>query len=181
MIVERGLGYVPAEERKKEKLDVGLIAIDSIFTPIRKIDFDVEDMRVGDRTNFNKLKISIETDGSIDPEVAFLDAVDILVNQFSQIKRSDDKEEEGDSESSETEEKETEEDGKKEDAGKIKVSTLDLSTRTLTALENSSVKTVAGLIKNTESDILGFEGMGEKGVSEIKSAIADLGVSLKSE
>ena len=178
LIVESGLGYVPVEERKQGKLDVGLIAIDAIFTPIRKINYDVEDMRVGDRTDFNKLKITIETDGTIDPENAFYDAIDILVSQFSAIQRSSKIDyvsnvvEEDNQDS--LDEKET-----KEDVVKIKVSDLDLSSRTIGALESSSIKTVAGLIKKSESDILSLEGMGEKGLSEIKKALKKLGVSLK--
>ncbi len=181
LIVESGLGYVPVEERKQGKLDVGLIAIDAIFTPIRKINYDVEDMRVGDRTDFNKLKITIETDGTIDPEDAFYDAIDILVSQFSAIQRSSkvdyvsnvvEEDNQDDQDSVDNEEK-------KEDIGKIKVSDLDLSSRTIGALESSSIKTVAGLIKKSESDILSLEGMGEKGLSEIKKALKKLGVSLK--
>lgn len=176
LTIERGMGYVPVEERKKEKLEVGLIAVDAIFTPIRKINYEVEDMRVGDRTDFNKLKVSIVTDGTIDPEDAFYKAIDILVAQFSQLTK------EGKIEVKEESSSETAaEEEKKEDAGKIKVSDLDLSSRVKTALEDSGIKTVAGLVKKTESAILDIEGMGEKGVSEIKSILKDLGVSLKEE
>ena len=180
MTVEKGLGYVPAEESKKEKLDVGLIAVDSIFTPIRKINYDVEDMRVGDKTNFNKVKVSIETDGSISPEDAFYYAVDLLVGQFSQLKRDMVLEEDAASEevSSDEEEKGS---VKKDDAVKTKIADLDISTRSMSALENASIKTVAGLIKKSESDILELEGMGEKGLLEIKDALKTLGVSLKEE
>ncbi len=182
MIVEKGMGYVPVEERKKEKLDIGLIAVDAIFTPIRKISYDVEDMRVGDRTDFNRLILNIETDGSIDPEDAFYDAVDILVGQFSKLQRESSIEAVEESFSGDEkiqEDQSTKEESPQEDVGKIKVSDLDLSSRTINALENSSIKTVAGLIKKTESDILGLEGMGQKGLDEIKSALKKLGVSLK--
>lgn len=76
--VSLGVGYEPIERRRKDKLQVGSIAVDAIYTPIRKIKFSVENMRVGDRTDFNKLVFDIETDGSIRPEVAFKKAVDIL-------------------------------------------------------------------------------------------------------
>jgi len=184
MIVEKGLGYVPAEESKKEKLEVGLIAVDSIFTPIRKINYDVKDMRVGDKTNFNKVKVSIETDGSIDPEDAFYYAVDLLVGQFSQLKREsleNAKEVIAEIEGFEEKEEPEKENEEKEDSKKIKIADLDISGRTIAALENSSIKTVAGLIKKTESDILELEGMGEKGLSEIKKTLADLNLALKEE
>jgi len=80
--IQNGLGYMPVEQRKKEKLEIGAIAVDAIFGPIRKINYEVENMRVGDRTDFNRLKIDIETDGSITPEEAFSKAADILVDHF---------------------------------------------------------------------------------------------------
>lgn len=76
--VSPGVGYEPIERRRKDKLPIGSIAIDAIYTPIRKIKFTVVNMRVGDRTDFNKLVFDIETDGSIRPEVAFKKAIDIL-------------------------------------------------------------------------------------------------------
>ncbi|MEK7453082.1 MAG: DNA-directed RNA polymerase subunit alpha [Patescibacteria group bacterium] len=177
MTVERGLGYIPVEVSKKHKLDVGVIAVDSIFTPIKKIDYDVEDMRVGDRTDFNKLKITIDTDGSIDPEDAFYNAVDILIGQFSNLKKESIdllpiQEIESDQNSDYV-------DKSKNDPTKMKVSELDLSTRTISALEDSSIKSVSGLIKKTESAILDLDGMGEKGLSEIKKALKDLDLELK--
>ncbi len=78
-----GLGYVLVEQRKKEKLTIGSIAIDAIFSPIKKVNYEIENMRVGDRTDFNRLRIDIETDGSISPEEAFQKAARILVNHFS--------------------------------------------------------------------------------------------------
>ncbi len=184
MIVEKGLGYVPAEDSKKEKLEVGLIAVDSIFTPIRKINYDVKDMRVGDKTNFNKVQVSIETDGSIDPEDAFYYAVDLLVGQFSQLKK--DSEIEGTEEvvdkfknPNEVDFKKESSNSKKEDFMKMKISDLDISNRTISVLEGASIKTVAGLIKKSESDILELEGMGEKGLSEIKSILDTFSLTLK--
>ena len=83
VLVEKGLGYEPAEQRRKEKLEVGEIAIDAIFTPVRKVNFIVENMRVGDRTDYDLLKIEIETDGTITPEQAISSASEILVKHFS--------------------------------------------------------------------------------------------------
>ena len=80
--VDSGLGYVPVEKRKKEKLEIGVIAVDANFTPIRKINYEIENMRVGDRTDFNRLIIDIETDGSLTPEEAFSKAAEILVEHF---------------------------------------------------------------------------------------------------
>lgn len=83
ILVEKGVGYLPREARKKEKLEVGVIPLDAIFTPIKRVSIKVEDMRVGDRTDFNKLFLEIETDGTIIPEEAFYQSADILVKHFS--------------------------------------------------------------------------------------------------
>ena len=84
--VERGIGYVPSEEREKEKQEIGSIALDAIFTPIRRVSSRVENMRVGDRTDFNRLTLEIETDGTLTPEEAFYQAVDVLLKQFELVK-----------------------------------------------------------------------------------------------
>jgi len=77
-----GLGYLPVEQRKKDKISVGHIAIDAIFTPIKKVNYEIENMRVGERTDFDRLIIDLETDGSINPEEAMQRAAQILVNHF---------------------------------------------------------------------------------------------------
>lgn len=81
--VEKGIGYLPREARKKEKLEIGNIPLDAIFTPIRKVAFRVENMRVGERTDFDRLFLEVETDGTISPEEAFYQASDVLVKHFS--------------------------------------------------------------------------------------------------
>ncbi|MBI2669643.1 MAG: DNA-directed RNA polymerase subunit alpha [Candidatus Yanofskybacteria bacterium] len=80
--IERGIGYVPAEQRQKEKLNVGKIAIDGIFTPIKNVNFTVENIRVGQRTDYNKVLLDIETDGSMSPEEALKKSSQILIDHF---------------------------------------------------------------------------------------------------
>lgn len=80
--IKTGLGYVPVEQRKKDKLEIGAIALDAIYTPIKRVNYEVENMRVGDKTDFNRVKIDIETDGTIEPEEAFNRAANILLEQF---------------------------------------------------------------------------------------------------
>ena len=84
--VEKGIGYVPAEERKKEKQEIGSITLDAIFTPIKRVSSKVENMRVGDRTDFNRVTLEIETDGALTPEEAFFQATEILLKQFEVVK-----------------------------------------------------------------------------------------------
>ena len=81
--IEQGVGYSPTEEREQKKAEVGVIPIDAIFTPVKKVSFHVENMRVGKRTDFDRLKIEIETDGTISPEEALKQASEILLNHFS--------------------------------------------------------------------------------------------------
>lgn len=85
LTVEKGLGYVPVEVRKVEKLPVGVIAIDAIFTPVTNVNFVVENMRVGERTDFNRVKLTIETDGSVKPSVALHKAANILKDHFAKV------------------------------------------------------------------------------------------------
>lgn len=82
LTVERGIGYVPVEHKQKEKLPIGVIAIDAIFSPVRLVNFKLEDVRVGQRIDFNKVLLEVETDGSIMPEAALKNAAEILVEQF---------------------------------------------------------------------------------------------------
>ena len=83
--VEKGIGYVPVEQRQKEKLAIGVIAIDRVFSPVRLVKFKNEDVGVGQRIDFNKITMEIETDGSIEPEVAIKNASEILINHFGVI------------------------------------------------------------------------------------------------
>lgn len=171
--VEPGFGFVPVEARKKEKLEIGLIAVDTAFSPLRKVNFEVENMRVGDRTDYNRLRLNIETDGSISPEEAFKKASEILVEQFSSLIAARDVEQK------EEEDALGEKENADEDAAKIKIEDLKFSTRTLNALAAGGIKTVGGLIKKNEESLKEIEGMGDKGISEIAKALKKLGLSLK--
>lgn len=84
--VERGIGYVPAGTRKSEKQEIGTIALDAIFTPVTRVSSKVENMRVGDQTDFNRVTLEVQTDGTISPETAFWQATDLLLKQFEVVK-----------------------------------------------------------------------------------------------
>lgn len=173
--VGSGLGFVPVESRKKEKLEIGMIAVDALFSPIRKVNFEVENMRVGDRTDFNRLRFDIETDGSTTAEEAFKRSCEILVEQFKSL-LSEEKEAEA--------EDETGEEGMKEeadDASKVKVEDLKLSTRTIASLTEGGIKTVAGLIKKNEESLKELDGLGDKGIAEIKKALKKIKLTLKED
>jgi len=166
--IEKGIGYLPAERRKKGKLEIGTIALDAIFTPVRNVALRVENMRVGERTDFDRLILEIETDGTISPEEAFYQAAEILTKHFSFL-----------GEKFKPKEIAVEREVEKEIA-EMEVKDLKISTRTLNALLKNNIKTVAGLLRKSEKSLLELEGMGEKGAKEIKKALKKLGLELKS-
>lgn len=86
--VEKGIGYTSKETKKKEKLEIGVIPLDAIYTPIKKVGFKVQNMRVGDRTDYDKIMLELETDGTISPEDAFMKASEIIINHFSLFKEA---------------------------------------------------------------------------------------------
>lgn len=186
LTVEKGLGYVPKEMIQKEKMEVGAIALDAIFSPIRKVNYEVENMRVGDRTDYNKVRISIETDNSIKPYDVLETAVKILISQYKSILGEGIETEENSDENYYNEEKtgsaknDNENTSKtEEDSLKIRVEDLDLSTRTLNALSGNGIRTVGGLVKKRELDLLELEGLGQKAIKEIRRSLGKLGLSLK--
>jgi hypothetical protein len=83
--IERGLGYVPREALKKDRVEIGEISVNAIFSPIRRVNYEVENMRVGDRTDFNRLRIAIETDGTLTPRVALEQAIEVMITQLKAI------------------------------------------------------------------------------------------------
>lgn len=177
MTVERGIGFVTKEVREREKMDVGFIALDTIFTPIRRVNYEVENMRVGDRTDFNRLIINIDTDGTISPKEALERSIEIMINQLKAIVGFKEPEEINPQASNKKfEEKEQEVD---EDFLKTRIENLDFSVRTLNSLSNANIRTIGGLARKKEKDILEIEGMGQKGLSEIKTILAEYGITLK--
>ncbi|MEK7197840.1 MAG: DNA-directed RNA polymerase subunit alpha [Patescibacteria group bacterium] len=181
--VEKGVGYSELETRKKDKQEIGSIAVDAIFTPIKMINYEIEDMRVGDKTNYNRLKFDIETDGTLSPQDALTNAAQILIEQFkvitipvSKASKIEKKEYLPEDMAKKVDEKKEE-----EDITKNKIEDLKLSNRTQNILLNNHIKTVSGVLRLKEKDLLQFEGLGNKAVKEIKKAIGKLGLTLKSE
>lgn len=176
---EIGRGYQSAQDHKKEKVEIGVIALDAAFSPVRSVNYEVENMRVGDRTDYNRLRMHIMTDGSIVPRVALVEASKILVGQFEALsgvfRTEEAKEEVTKRNTNGAEETESYEDM----IVKKGAEELDLSTRTLNALLEAGIKTVGGLMRRTEKKLLEVEGLGEKGIVEIKKALGNLGVTLK--
>lgn len=178
LTLERGLGYVPKEAIQKEKVDIGVIAMDAIFTPIRRVSYEVEQMRVGNRTDYNRLRINVETDGVLSPREALENSIEIMINQLKAIIGF--KEEQLMPEAADHAVPEVEEEDKKDaDVLKTRIEDLNLSVRTMKALTSASIRTVGGLTRKKEDDLLGISGLGEKGVQEIKRALSNYGIVLK--
>lgn len=188
MEVGTGIGYVPVEQQEREKKEVGVIALDAIYTPIRRVNYTIENMRVGKRTDFERITLDVTTDGSIDPQEAFMKAINILVGQFSELIAFETAKEAKDAENEEAKvqaakalpvkEKEAEEVAGEKAVVEVK-DLKGLSTRTLNVLEKGKIESLDDILKLTEDQLSGLEGMGAKGIKEIKKAIGDFGVNLK--
>ena len=180
MEVGKGLGYVPVEQQLRENKEIGVIAIDAIYTPIRRVNYLIEDMRVGKRTDFNKITLDIETDGSITPEEAFKKSIEILVNQFSALSEMEAIKEEKAEEKAPVEDKIEEKKEEAKDPLKLKIDELKgLSNRTVNVLEENKVEKIKDIVKMNEEDLKELKGMGDKGIKEIKKAIGEFGLTLK--
>lgn len=174
MEVSKGRGYVPAELNKKEEKTVGVIPIDSIFTPIKKVNFYVENTRVGQRTDYDKLIFEIWTNASISPKDALLYAsnilqrhLDIFVN-FGQLPE----------EIAEEEPEMTKEEFAFYEKLRLPISELELSVRSSNCLREANIKTISDLVKRTEDEMLGFKNFGKKSLTEIKELLAGMGLTL---
>lgn len=181
IVVAKGFGYVAKEIHQKEKVDIGTIALDAIFTPIRRVNYEVDNMRVGDRTDYNRLRLTIETDGTITPRRALEASIEIMINQLKAVIGFVEKAEvEAAEEAAEAvEEKPAKKDAADNDFLKTRVENLDLSTRTNNALSNANIRTIGGLARKTEEDLLEIDGLGDKGIQEIKRALAAHDITLK--
>lgn len=177
--VETGLGYQSVESRKKEKVEIGAIALDASFSPVRLVNYEVENMRVGDRTDYNLLRIHIDTDGSIPPREALKQASAILAEQFQELAGVFKEKETAVAEAKEEIVAKEGEETYEEEVSKKKVEDLDLSARTMNALVKGGIKNVGALAKKTEKKLKEMEGLGDKGIQEIKKELGNLGLTLK--
>jgi DNA-directed RNA polymerase subunit alpha len=172
MEVARGRGYVPSDRNKREGQPIGVIAIDSIFTPVTKVNFYVENTRVGQITDYDKLILEVSTNSSIEPKEALLYAsnifqrhLDIFVG-FGKLPE----EEEGP--------EETEEQRQMKEKLKVPISELELSVRSSNCLKEAKIKTIGDLVRKTELEMLKYRNFGKKSLAEINNVLTDMGLSL---
>ena len=178
--VERGLGYLPKEAVQKDRVDIGIIPLDATFSPIRRVNYEVENMRVGDRTDYNRLRMFIETDGTLTAREALERSIEIMIHQLRAIVGFKEEEVMAPAE----EEAATESDHKIDEkadmeALKVRISELQLSVRVISALDGASIRTIGGLVRKREDDLLSIEGLGQKGLQEIKRALSNYGLTLR--
>tara|TARA_B100000508_G_scaffold60333_1_gene47131 strand:- start:171772 stop:172722 length:951 start_codon:yes stop_codon:yes gene_type:complete len=179
LTLEKGLGYIPKEALTKEKVDIGVIALDATFAPIRRVNYEVENMRVGDRTDFNRLKISIETNGTVSPREALEKSIETMIHQLKAVIGF--QEEELEIPAVEEAEAVEESADAPEDVNKTRIETLDLGARVAGALDEAGIRTVGGLVKKSAKELVALDGLGAKGVEEIEAALKKLGTELKED
>ena len=168
-----GIGYVPAEENKKNELPLGFISVDSLFSSVTRVNYTIENTRVGQRTDYEKLVLEIWTNGSITPEEALLQSARIMrdhIQYFLDL-------------GPETEDKAVEQDQEDEQFEKIKkilltpVDELDLSVRSQNCLRSAEIKTIADLVSKNESEMLHFRNFGRKSLAELGELIDSFGLN----
>ena len=169
--IAKGRGYVPAEENELEDAPLGTIAIDSIFTPIKNVNYNIEDYRVGQKTDYEKLNLNITTDGSIEPKQALTEASKILIQHFmlfsdEKISLEEDIVEEFDEDTLHMRQ-----------LLKTELTEFGLSVRALNCLKTAEVFTLGELVSFKKSDMLKFRNFGKKSLSELEDLIEEKGLT----
>ena len=172
MNIASGRGYVPAEQNKTDSTPIAVIPVDSIFTPVKKVNFTVENTRVGQVTDYDKLTLELWTDGSITPEEGvsigakiMLEHLNLFIGLGSEVNEMDFMVEKREA--------------RKEKALEMTIEELELSVRSFNCLKRASINTVQELTQRTEEDMMKVRNLGMKSLVEVKNKLAELGLSLK--
>ncbi len=176
MTVARGRGYIPAERNKKPEDTIGVIPIDSIFSPVQRVNYTVQDTRVGNETDYDKLILEVWTDGSLRPEEAVSKAAGILVMHLKLFQSMDGLPEEIEEEEA-TFPEEVEDNSSK--VLEMTIEDLDLSVRSFNCLKRANINTVADLAEKTEDDMMKVRNLGRKSLEEVKKKLEELGLALR--
>jgi DNA-directed RNA polymerase subunit alpha len=173
--IKIGRGFCPAEENKKLEQAIGVIAIDSLFSPVRRVRYSVEDTRVGQRTDYDRLSIEVWTDGRITPEDAIVQSSNILRHHLDVFCDYD---KNMVIEFEEAEERVSAEQAKLKRILNMSVNEIELSVRAANCLNNANITTVGQLAMKTEQEMLKYRNFGKKSLNEIKEKLSALGLSL---
>jgi DNA-directed RNA polymerase subunit alpha len=163
--VEKGRGYVPVEKHDGGKLGIGVIAVDALYSPIRRVRYNVESTRVGQMTDLDRLILEVETNGVIDSSEAIKQASEILVDHFMVLAGKEVSKQDG-----------CDETVINEEGGDILIEEINLSPRTTNALLNNDIKTVADILKLTDGELKTLKGFGSKAYDEVKEKLVELGL-----
>ena len=181
-----GIGFVPKTVFHKDRTSIGTLLVDAVFTPVRRVSYDVENMRVGERTDYNKIIMSIETDGTITPRQALDNGLKTLLVQTQSLLSLSDSDAESMFNDASAHDVDFSESAPNSDSDindtdmlKTRIETLSLSSRTSNALVEANIRTIGGLVRKTEKNLLDLDGIGPKGVDEVKSVLDHMGLSLK--
>lgn len=172
LTVERGRGWVPAERNKQDDQPIGVIAVDSIFSPVQKVNYEVEDTRVGQVTDYDQLVLELWTDGSIRPDEALSVSAKILIEHlrlFVNLTEAAD----------DIEVLVQKDEEPKDKALSMTVEELELSVRSYNCLKRAGINTVEELVKRTEADMLKVRNLGKKSLAEVKEKLAEYGLALR--
>jgi DNA-directed RNA polymerase subunit alpha len=176
LTIRRGTGYVPADGNKTPETVIGVIPIDSIFSPIKRVSYHVESARVGQRTDYDKLILDITTNGALMPEEALRQAAEILMDRMSIFT---------DSERARPGDEIADESGQQvSTAGGMDdalIEELELGVRSYNCLKREGIQTIGDLLAKTESELLNVPNLGQKSVDEVQEKLSDRGLSLRSE
>lgn len=173
LTIDHGRGYVPAEENKDEEDPIGTIAVDSLFSPIRKVNYKITNARVGRRTDYDKLTLEVWTDGSVHPEDAVAYAAKILKEQLTIFINFD--------ETVEPQVTSQEEKPAFNENLLKPIAELDLSVRSFNCLQSGGIRYVGDLVQKTEAEMLKVKNFGRKSLKEIKELLAEMGLELGAE
>ena len=176
ILIDSGESFVVAEELDKSNWDIGFMAVDAIYTPIRKVSYTVEDTMVGRITNFDKLILKIQTDGSINVKDAISYASDLLIKHFNPFLEIGNKMERYREEDEIIDEESEEENAKEKDMLSMKIEELDLTVRSFNCLKKAEISTVGELAALNYQDLLKIKNLGKKSLSEIEDKMKELGI-----
>ncbi|MGM0847190.1 MAG: DNA-directed RNA polymerase subunit alpha [Bacillota bacterium] len=174
LTAQRGRGYTPAVQNKREDLPIGVIPIDSIYTPVSRVNYQVENTRVGQLTNFDKLSLDVWTDGSIGPKEAIALGAKILNEHLNIFVGLTD-------EAQNAEIMVEKEEDQKEKVLEMTIEELDLSVRSYNCLKRAGINTVQELANKTEEDMMKVRNLGRKSLEEVKVKLEDLGLGLRKD
>ncbi|WP_243388413.1 DNA-directed RNA polymerase subunit alpha [Bacillus kexueae] len=174
LTAKRGRGYTPADANKREDQPIGVIPIDSIFTPVSRVLYQVENTRVGQVTNFDKLTLDVWTDGSIGPKEAIALGSKILTEHLNIFVSLTD-------EAQNVEIMVEKEEDQKEKVLEMTIEELDLSVRSYNCLKRAGINTVQELANKTEEDMMKVRNLGRKSLEEVKAKLEDLGLGLRKD